>query len=318
MPDLDDSDIVSYERLETEAAEAILEYNKQFDYVTREFAEFAMIWGLLLRLGDVRSLDLDDYDREEGYITLSHDPEEDTPLKNGEGEYEHQGGERQLNVPDWLCEILNVYIDGTDDPRGPQRIDSVDDFGRKPLFTTQYGRVSRTTLRRDLYRVTQPCQYGESCPHNMDPGKCDSATKNNLLSKCLSNVSPHPVRRGAICHQLNEGVPKDTICDRADVTRKVLNRHYDLRTNEEARKDRREVLKQHLEGYGDSPQESNKYQSPLIQMLPTFRDVIRDKDDYLTSLGNTPSRARMVHGSTLYAIFVALLGVDFALMGLQV
>jgi hypothetical protein len=91
--------------------------------------------------------------------------------------------------------------------------------------------VSKSTLRRDLYRITQPCRYGAGCPHDRDPEHCESRLDNNLLSTCPSNVSPHPIRRGGICDQLKQGVPKDTICERADVSRKVLNKHYDLRTN---------------------------------------------------------------------------------------
>ena len=255
MPDLDDSDIVSFVRLQAETAELIMEYNLQFGYVTRQFAEFALIWGALLRLGDVRSLDLDDYKRDEQYIKLTHNGEEGTPLKNGPCTAENHGGERRINLPDWLCEILNTYIDGTGNSHEPQRIDAEDDYGRKPLFTTKYGRVSDTTLRRDLYRVTQPCQYGEPCPHDMDPEECDAKNSNNHLSKCRSNVSPHPVRRGAICYQLKQGVPKDKICGRADVSLKVLNRHYDLRTKEEARIDRRKEYQKHLDGYGKPQQD---------------------------------------------------------------
>jgi hypothetical protein len=86
MPHLDDTDIVSYTRLDPDAANRILEYHGQFDYVTREFAEFAVIWSVLIRRGGVRSLDRDNYNREEGYIVLEHDPEQETPLNNGASE----------------------------------------------------------------------------------------------------------------------------------------------------------------------------------------------------------------------------------------
>jgi len=316
MPDLDDSDIVSYVRLQAEVAELILEYNQQFDYVTRQFAEFALIWGVLLRLGDVRSLDLEDYHRDEQYIELTHNREEETPLKNGPGEVENHGGERELNLPDWLCEILNTYIDGTDNPHEPQRIDAEDAFGRKPLFSTKFGRVSDTTLRRDLYRVTQPCQYGEPCPHDMDPEECDAKNSNNHLSKCRSNVSPHPVRRGAICYQLKQGVSKNKICGRADVSLAVLNRHYDLRTKEEARKQRRKELQQHLDGYGEPPQNLSQNDSRIYQELSTFTDRFSDRDNYLPAAAEMPSRARLLNGTAMYAVFVGSLAFDFTLMGL--
>ena len=153
MPDLERSDIVSYVRLDPDPAERIIEYHKQFDYVTREFAEFILMWVSLTRLGDVRALDLEDYNREEGYIVLEHEREEGTPLKNGESEVEGEGGEREISLPNWVCEILNTYIDGTGDPQHPKRIDVEDENGRKPLFTTRYGRASTSTVRRDLYRA---------------------------------------------------------------------------------------------------------------------------------------------------------------------
>lgn len=316
MPDLDDSDIVSYARLAPDAANQIVEYHRQFDYVTREFAEFAVIWSVLIRRGGVRSLDLDDYNREEGYIVLGHNPEEDTPLKNGACEVEGKGGERQINLPDWVCDILNTYIDGTGDPNHPKRIQVKDDYGREPLFTTQFGRVSKSTVYRDLQRITQPCAYGQECPHEMDPNICEARNDNNLLSRCPSNVSPHPVRRGGICHQLKEGVPKDTICERADVSRKVLNKHYDLRTKEEARKQRRDELRKHLEGYEESPPESDNDPSLLEREIPLFTNLASVTDDYVTSNENLPSQARVVKGIAGYGVFVALTGLNFALLGI--
>jgi len=316
MPDLDDSDIVSYTRLDSDVADRILEYHGEHDYVTREFAEFAVMWGVLIRLGGIQSLDLDDYNREEAYIELEHRPEEDTPLKNGASEVEGKGGERQVNLPDWICDILNTYIDGTGDPNHPKRIEVEDDYGRKPLFTTKFGRVSSSTLRRDLYRITQPCRYGQDCPHGMDPNVCEARNDNNLFSKCPSNVSPHPVRRGGICHQLKEGVSKDTICGRADVTRKVLNKHYDLRTKEEARKQRRSELQEDLEGYDELPQESDNNPSFLQREIPLFTNLVSVIDDYIPSGENSPSQARLAKGVAGYSIFVALIGLNFALLGI--
>jgi hypothetical protein len=316
MPDLDPSDIVSYTRLGSTAAERILEYHGQFDYVTREFAEFALIWSVLLRLGDVRSLDMENYNREEGYIELEHSREEETPLKNGESEVEGKGGEREINLPDWVCEILNTYIDGTGDPNQPKRIDSEDEHGRNPLFTTKFGRVSKTTLRRDLYRITQPCRYGEACPHDMDPETCDARNDNDLHSRCPSDVSPHPVRRGGICHQLKEGVPKDLICERADVSRKVLNKHYDLRTKEEARKQRREELRKHLEGYDEPSQDPARSPSKLEKELPLIADIHAITNDSLTSASHAPTQSRAVTGLVGYVAFVALLGLNLGLLGI--
>ena len=309
MPDLDPSDIVSYTRITSEQAQQILDYYDQFEYVPREYAEFALIWGVLCRLGGGRSLDLDNYNREEGYIELEHRPDEDTPLKNGESEVEGEGSERKINLPDWLCDILNRYIDGTGDPEHPKRIEVEDEYGRKPLFTTKFGRVSESTLRRDLYRITQPCGYGEDCPHTMDPDECEARNANDLLSQCPTAVSPHPVRRGGICHQLKKGVPKDLICERADVSRKVLNKHYDLRTKEEARQQRRNELRKHLDGYEQPVQ---KTPTTIQEQVPLLGDVAVAR----TKISNAPTRTRLGKGIVGYATFVTLLGINFGLLGI--
>ena len=308
MPDLDPSDIVSYTRLEPETAEQILEYHGKLDYVTRAFAMFALMWSVLVRLGGLRSLDLDNYHPEEGYIELEHDPEEDTPLKNGASEVEGVGGEREINIPDWVCEILDTYIDGTGDPNHPKRIDAEDEYGRKPLFSSRMGRVSPSTIRRDLYRITQPCRHGNGCPHDKDPDSCEARNDNNLLSKCPSNVSPHPVRRGGICHQLIEGVPKDTICERADVSRRVLNQHYDLRTKEEARQQRRDELRKHLDGFED-PNKDPATESSFIQReIPLAVDT--------TAAIRGLSSNRIMKGIAGYCAFVMLAGFNLGLLGL--
>lgn len=313
MPDLDPSDIVSYTRISSERANQIKDHFSQREYVPRKYAEFALMWGVLVRLGGARSVDLDDYNREEGYIELSHRPEEDTPLKNGESEVEGEGGEREINLPDWVCEALNTYIDGTGDPHHPKRIETEDEYGRQPLFTTKFGRVSESTLRRDLYRITQPCQHGQECPHDMTADECEARNNNNLLSQCPSSVSPHPVRRGGICHQIKQGVPKDTICERADVSRKVLKKHYDLRTKEEARQQRRNELRKHLEGYEETVNETS---STLQEQVPVLADLASAKAKGSTVLNQNSTRARLGKGLAGYALFVSLTGLNFALMGI--
>jgi hypothetical protein len=150
----------------------------------------------------------------------------------------------------------------------------------------------------------------------MEPEVCEARNDNNLFSRCPSNVSPHPVRRGGICHQLKRGVPKDTICERADVSRKVLNKHYDLRTKEEAREQRRNELRKHLDGYESLPQASVSNPSFLEQELPLISDVVVAVDNHIGLFNPVPSRDRFIKGLTAYAAFVALTGFNFALLGI--
>jgi hypothetical protein len=106
IPDEEEINDVSYVRLGAEEAQRIIEYHQQFPYVTRRFAEFVVMWAGLCRRGDVRSLDLSDYNRDGGYVDLEHNEDEDTPLKNGEssGNTENDGGEREVNLPNWGCD----------------------------------------------------------------------------------------------------------------------------------------------------------------------------------------------------------------------
>jgi len=325
MPDLDDSDEVSYVRIEAPAAKAILDYHETFDYATREHAEFALMWAILCRLGGCRALDIGDYQEdEEGqtFVEFVHRPEEDTPLKNQEADVEGEGGEREVNVPQWAAEIIDDYIEN-------HRNDVTDDYGREPLFTTSDGRPVTSTVRRDIYKITQPCRYGRDCPEGRDPEQCEAKNNVHKRSQCPANVSPHPVRRGAICHQINAGVPKEDICERADVSLEVLNKHYDLRSKEEARVQRRKELKKHLDGY-ETPdpasaanrkdEHSDNGRNRIQKSSPLMNDLVSAKNRCEEKVGQlSHSRSmdtRTAKGVVGYATFVLMTGFDFALIGL--
>jgi site-specific recombinase XerC len=312
LPDLEPSDIVSHTRIDPETAAQIRDYYDDLAYVPRKYAMWSLMWSVLLRVGGLRSLDLDHYHREEGYIELHHRREEDTPLKNGSSDVEGEGGEREVNLPNWVCETLNMYIDGTGDPNHPQRQEMTDEYGRKPLFTSRFGRVSTSTVQREIYRITQPCQHGGDCPEELNPNTCVARNDNNKLSRCPVNTSPHPVRRGGICHQLNQGVPKQIICERADVSRRVLNRHYDLRTKQEAREQRRQKLQKHLDGYRNSDA------GDRVSGIRGVKSRLADTD-----LFNIPSsgmstesieNARMLKGTVGFGSYLLLLILDIWLI----
>lgn len=318
MPDVDDEDMVSYVRLDEEEAQQIIEHNQQFPYVTREFAEFVVMWEGLCRLGGVRSLDLKDYDRQGRYIDLTHNPQKGTPLKNGESneDTEKGGGERQINLPEWVCDVLNRYIDGTSDPEQPQRIDVTDDDDdRQPLFTTSNGRVSEATVRRDLYRITQPCRHGRACPYGREPDECEAYSDNNRLSRCPSSVSPHPVRRGGICNQIKQGVDKDEICQRANVSRGILDKHYDLRSREEARKQRRKELAKNLDGYADP---ARLQPSSVESRIPLWQDAVQLKRRAQNQWDDSETRQRAVHTLAGVVVFIALVAINFAFLGIGI
>jgi len=207
------------ERLNAETAQEILDYLAKYHYASREHVLLALLWETGVRIGGANSLDVRDLDTEGQALTFRHRPDEGTTLKNG------SGGERLVAVTESLDRLLGDYLEAT-------REAVVDDYGREPLLTTQKGRLSRSSMRRIVYNVTAPCFRGEECPGcTGDPD-----------SKCPEAVTPHAVRRGSITHFLTSDVPVEVVGDRMDVSRKVLDKHYDRRSEEVKLEQRRAYL----------------------------------------------------------------------------
>lgn len=61
-------------------------------------------------------------------------------------------------------------------------------------------------------------------------------------AKCDEAVSPHAIRRGSITHFLSQDVPVEIVGDRMDVSRDVLDKHYDKRSEEVKLEQRRGYL----------------------------------------------------------------------------
>jgi hypothetical protein len=66
--------------------------------------------------------------------------------------------------------------------------------------------------------------------------------KRTTASGCPSSRSPHDVRRGSITKHLREGTPREVVVDRMNVSREVLDLHYDERTKREKMRIRREFI----------------------------------------------------------------------------
>lgn len=173
-------------------------------------------------------MDVDDYDADEQYVKVRHRPDTETPIKN-KGD-----GERLVALSDDICELLDDWLNN-------KRPDVTDDHGREPLLASREGRLQKTTLRMYVYRWTRPCAHGEECPHDRDPDDCE-ATVRDAASKCPSSVSPHAIRRGSITHSLNSDMPDRVVSDRANVSPKVIEQHYDRRTEQERMEQRRDYL----------------------------------------------------------------------------
>ena len=213
--------------LEPDHADAVLNYLERFAYASRDHAIVAFAWETSARLGGVRAPDVDDYDPEERVVEIRHRPESGTPLKTG------SDGERDVSLSVGLSEVLDDYVEH-------RREDVVDDHGRRPLFTTEYGRIAKNTVRNTFYRVTRPCTFGE-CPHDRDPASCEWATYNQA-SGCPSSYPPHDARRGSITEYKKGDMPADLVGERVDATRETIEKHYDRRTHRERMEKRRRYL----------------------------------------------------------------------------
>lgn len=215
-------------KLDPERGKKVLQGLRTYEYASMKHALFAVLWSTGMRVGTARSLDVEDYDSEEMYLQTNHRPDQGTPLKND------AAAERQVNVHEWVCIILDDYISG-------RRHDVTDEYGRSPLFTTEKGRAHRNTLRKHVTKMTRPCEFSNGCPYDRTIETCE-ATSHSKAAQCPGSVSPHPLRRSAITNFLNDGHSKELVSDRMDVSVDVLDRHYDARTEIEKRELRRELF----------------------------------------------------------------------------
>lgn len=221
VPRVSDAESRRDETLRSETAEVILDHLSRFHYASIEHAVVAVLWETGIRLGAANSLDIQDVDIDQEWIQVGHRPETDTMLKNG------SGGERPIAITNGLAILLQDYIDQA-------RRDVQDEHGRDPLFTTSQGRMHRSTLRNVVYRTTAPCFRNDPCPD------CTGTSD----SKCPEAVCPHAIRRGSITHHLTQDVPVEVVGDRMDVSRDVLDKHYDKRSEDVKLEQRRAFLEE--------------------------------------------------------------------------
>lgn len=213
--------------LEVQRAEEIIEHLRCFHYASFDHVVMALLWHTGIRVGAARALDVDDFDQEADRLRLRH--RHGTPLKNKEQ------GQRMIALASGVSTLLNDWLIHN-------RPDVEDDHGRQPLIASEYGRPHVSTFRAAVYRWTKPCRYGDGCPHDSDPETCEARQGSGYGALCPSTVSAHAVRRGAITHFLTEDVPEKVVSDRMNVSREVLDAHYDRRSEEIKVEQRREFL----------------------------------------------------------------------------
>lgn len=204
-------------KLGSERAEEILAYLEKFHYASRDHAMMLLLWHTACRRGDFESLDVEDFHEEDGYVEFKHRPAEGTRLKNGfDGERANALG---TVLGTSVAEVLGDYI-------RENRIEQTDQHDRRPLFTTERGRIAKTTIQRNVYALTQPCFVGECPVEEIDPETCE-ALDHGYESKCPESLSPHRIRTGAITHMRESGMGVDAVSERVDATAETIRAHYD-------------------------------------------------------------------------------------------
>jgi integrase len=229
IPRTDEQDEICDDLVTREEAKAILDHLGKFEYASHRHVIFLILWKTGMRLSGIRALDLEDFDEGRPALEIRHRPNTGTPLKK------KSKGERDVLITLDTAEVIDDYSRNT-------RHDVTDEYGRKPLLTTEHGRRTRTTIQRMVYTATRPCHYTNECPFDENPETCEAATWNGA-SQCPGSVSPHALRRGYVTAARNAGQPKDVTSERVNMTGRVLDKHYDKGSYGEKAERRRNHLK---------------------------------------------------------------------------
>lgn len=228
IPKTDYEDEAREVHVTKDEADAILAFLGKYEYASLRHALFVTLWRTGIRSGTLRSLDLGDFKPEESALEIKHRAKSGTPLKN------KKRGEREIHLSDSTVQILSDYVEQA-------RPDVTDENGRRPLFAGRTTRAGKTVIQRNIYTATRPCFYTGECPHGREIDGCE-ANSYSVASKCPTSKRPHTLRRGYITAALNAGQPVDVTAERTNVSREVLDKNYDARTDSEKRRVRQEVL----------------------------------------------------------------------------
>ncbi|NHN64384.1 site-specific integrase [Haloarcula sp. JP-Z28] len=230
IPTLNGDEGVRNIEFDADRLERILEHLEKYEYASREHVVWVFHSHTGRRPGAIHSLDVEDLhlNCEDPYLELHHRPEE-TSLKNG------KKGEDEIGLSKRVVQIFKDYIQDN-------RIEVTTAAGRRPFLTSKYGRLSKSTMRRYIYKWSRPCEIGVECPHDCNIETCEAATSDDCASKCPSSRPPYALRHGYITQMLRDGAPKPFLSDRCDVSEEIIDDTYDERGSSEKRELRQELL----------------------------------------------------------------------------
>lgn len=103
-----------------------------------------------MRIGAAHSVDVADVEFGQNRIEHVHRPDQETTLKNG------KSGERLIAITSDLTELLVDY-------GKIKRHYIADEYGRKPLLTTRQARMTRSSMRRIMNRITALFYLDKNC-----------------------------------------------------------------------------------------------------------------------------------------------------------
>ncbi|QAU13522.1 site-specific integrase [Halorubrum sp. BOL3-1] len=229
VPTLDTSENHNSEHISADEATEILSYLNQFEYASMDHVLFKLQWTTSMRMSGLHSLDVGDVDAAERTLSVVHRPDQGSRLKNADD------GERVVTVDAETARVVADYIEH-------KRTPVEDDHGRRPLFCSRYGRMSKQNLNKRIYRVTSPCYTSRGCPSDKDPQQCEHAGSYDNYVTCPHNIRPHAIRGGSITYWLRNDVPKQAVGDRVNASMKTLSRHYDERSEQEKAEQRRDFF----------------------------------------------------------------------------
>jgi integrase len=232
IPELGEGDGVRDVELEPKRVAEILEYLGKYRYASRDHVVWLLHCRTGRRPGAIHSLDVGDVHLgDDPYLTFRHRPEQGTRLKNG------RNGEGDITITDTVATVLEDYIE-------THRELVTDEYGREPLLASTQGRLSKTTIRRVFYRWSRPCAIRKACPHGEVVEECAATQSKDAWSTCPSSHSSYSARHGHITQLRRLGLPKSVISERCDVSKEIIEMHYDERSEADRRKLQRELFEQ--------------------------------------------------------------------------